>query len=314
VFPKQIAVRMERSVKHFPSESRALGIGRSVIALAQASILAFTPASHLFVPVGGAETEVDCSTSVQALSLYCVAGSADRQLLNLIALALLLVVASGFLPRYTTVLHFWVSLSIGQSISLPDGGEAVAQVVTFFLVLACADDRRKWHWEKSTADGREGTFWHGIAWAGWWGVRLQVAYVYLNSAVAKLPVGPWAEGSATYYVARMENFGAAGLFADLFRWATGITVIALLSAWGTILAETVIAFFLLRRDSRQAVAGVISACLHVLIVLQIGIVSFGFIMVGAVLCAASRGLDRSVPRWRRLTRARLGGPVRTEPV
>lgn len=146
------------------------------------------------------------------------------------------------------------------------------------------------------------------------GVRIQVAYIYLNSALAKLPVDPWAEGSATYYVARMENFGAAGLFADLFRWATGITLIALLSTWGTILAETLIALFLLRRGSRQAVAAVISAALHVLIVLQIGILSFGFIMVGAVLCAASRGIDAYAPRLRdRLPRRFPGAPAARVP-
>ncbi|MFE4368905.1 sporulation-delaying protein SdpB family protein [Streptomyces sp. NPDC056835] len=300
MFAKRLAVLMERSVRRFPAESRALGMGRSMIALAQASILIFTPASYLFVPVGGAEIEVDCSTPVQAVSVYCLAGSADRQLLNLLVLALLLIVASGILPRYTTVLHFWASLSIGQSISLPDGGDAVAQVVTFFLLLACANDKRRWHWQKSNSEEGKGSIWQGLAWAGWWGVRLQVAYIYLNSALAKLPVDQWAEGSATYYVARMENFGAAGLFADLFRWATGITLIALLSAWGTIFAEGLIAFFLLRRGSWQAVAATISASLHVLIILQIGIISFGFIMVGAVICAASRGIDSSAPRWKSL--------------
>ncbi|MGW2324209.1 sporulation-delaying protein SdpB family protein [Streptomyces sp. NPDC001700] len=296
MFAQQIAVAMERSVRRFPAESRALGIGRSMIALAQASILVFTPASHLFVPVGGDEITIDCSTPVQGVSLYCLAGSADRQLLDVLVLALLLIVASGILPRYTTVLHFWASLSIGQSVSLPDGGDSVAQVVTFFLVLACANDRRRWHWQQSTSEEGKGSIQQGLAWAGWWGVRLQVAYIYLNSALAKLSVGPWAEGSATYYVARMENFGAAGLFADLFRWATGITLIALLSAWGTIFAEGLIALFLLRGGSRQMVAAAMSACLHVLIILQLGIISFGFIMLGAVICAASRGIDANAPR------------------
>ncbi|MFK8851377.1 sporulation-delaying protein SdpB family protein [Streptomyces sp. Ac-502] len=297
---------LQRSVRHFPAESRALGIGRSIIALAQASILIFTPASHLFVPVGSDEIEIACSTPVQAASLYCLADSADRQLLNLLVLALLLIVASGILPRYTTVLHFWTSISVGQSISLPDGGDAVAQVVTFFLILACANDRRTWHWQRPSSEEHKRSVWQGIAWAGWWGVRAQVAYIYLNSALAKLPVGPWAEGSATYYVARMENFGAAGLFADLFRWATSITPIALLSAWGAMATETLIAFFLFRRGSRQVMAAAMSVCLHILIILQLGIVSFGFIMVGAVFCAASRGIDAQTPQLKRvLSRTRI---------
>ncbi|MBZ4319757.1 sporulation-delaying protein SdpB family protein [Streptomyces huiliensis] len=302
---KKLAVSMERSLRCFPAESRALGVGRSLIALAQASILIFTPASHLFVPVGGTETKVDCSSLAQGASLYCLADSADRQLLNLVLLVVLLVVASGILPRYTTVLHFWASLSIGQSISLPDGGDAVAQVVTFFLMLACINDRRVWHWQRSDG-GKSDSVWQGLAWAGWWGVRLQVSYIYLNSALAKLPVDPWTEGSATYYVARMENFGAAGLFADLFRSATSVTIIALLSAWGTIAVECLIALLLLRRGFPQAVAAGISACLHVLIILQLGIVSFGLTMLGAVVCAASRGVDVHAVRLRKLFRPARG--------
>jgi len=313
VLTKKIATSMERALWRFPAESRALGAGRSTIALAQASIMIFTPASYLFVPVGADDIKIDCSTPAQAVSLYCLADSADRQFFSLLILAFLLIVASGILPRYTTVLHFWASLSIGQSISLPDGGDAVAQVVTFFLVLACANDKRTWHWQKSDHREGKGSVWQGIAWAGWWGVRLQVAYIYLNSALAKFPVDQWAEGSATYYVARMENFGAGGLFADLFRWATSVTLIALLSAWGTILGESLIAFLLLRRGSRQAIAAAISTCLHLLIILQLGIVSFGFIMVGAVICAASRGIDAHTPRMKEaLARARSsipGGPT-----
>ncbi|MEU8762724.1 sporulation-delaying protein SdpB family protein [Streptomyces sp. NPDC048659] len=307
---QRLIAALERSVRAFPAESRALGAGRSTIALAQASVLLFTPASHLFVPVGGTDAATDCSTPVQAVALYCLAGTADRQLLNLVLLAVLLVVASGILPRYSTLPHFWASLSLGQSVSLPDGGDAVSQVVTFFLMLACANDRRTWHWQRPDGEVRSESLWQGLAWAGWWGVRLQVAYIYLNSALAKLPIGPWSEGSATYYVARMENFGAAGLFADMFRWATGITAIALLSTWGTILAESAIALLLLRRASRQAVAALISMALHVLIILQIGIVSFGLTMIGAVLCAASRGVDTYAPRgWRRLTRKGRAAPA-----
>lgn len=54
----------------------------------------------------------------------------------------------------------------------------------------------------------------------------------------------------------------------------------------------------------------ISAALHVLIVRQTGILSFGFVRVGAVVCAASRGIDAYVPRWRdRLSRRPPAGPA-----
>ncbi|MCX5069005.1 hypothetical protein OOJ91_24480 [Micromonospora lupini] len=284
-----IRERLARAIYAFPAESRLLGAGRTLIALAQASVLLFTPAAYLFVPVGGEEVAVDCAGLPEQLSVYCLADDSQRQLVTWCLLGMLLVVASGLLPRFTSLLHLWVSLSIHNSISLPDGGEAVAMVATLFLVLACANDRRVWHWQRPRVRASASIL-QGVAWAGLWGLRLQMAYVYLNSAVAKLSVAPWQEGTATYYVARMENFGAAGLFADLVIWSTGTALLAVATTWGSILAEATLAVFLVRRNVLQVCALAISVALHVSIMIQLGIVSFALIMIGAVLCATSRGV------------------------
>ena len=115
-----------RSVGTFSAESRVVGVGRSLIALAQISVLVFTPAAYLFVPVGGEAISIDCRSLPQQASAYCLVDSSQRQLMTWVLLVLLLVVASGLLPRVTPLVHFWVSLSINSSISLPDGGEVVA--------------------------------------------------------------------------------------------------------------------------------------------------------------------------------------------
>lgn len=71
------------------------------------------------------------------------------------------------------------------------------------------------------------------------------------------------------------------------------------------------ALFLLRRASRQRVAAMIGVALHLLVVLQTGIVSFGFVMVGAVLCAISRASGAYAPRWRRWPTGRLAAGLAT---
>ena len=276
------------AIASYPAESRVLGLGRTVIATAQATVLLFTPASHLFVPVGPEGVTVDCTRLPQSASAYCVTGDLDRQVTTWGLLILLVVIASGLLPRIMSIIHVWVSLSVGMSISLPDGGESIAQVCTIFLMLASLNDRRTWHWQAPRRDATDSVF-QGVAWAGHWGLRLQLAYVYLNSAVAKVSVDPWQEGTATYYVARMENFGAAGLFSDVIIWATGLTSVALLTAWGAIVTEALIAMLILQRGARQVCALALCTGLHLMIIVQLGIVSFGLIMIGAVLCATSRG-------------------------
>lgn len=278
----------DRVAAHHP-ESVVLGWGRTVLALAQASVLAFTPAAYLFVPVGPHDGKPVCEGWARA-SAFCLGGGEHLQLISWVLVALLLVVASGLLPRYLSIVHFWVAISISQSISLPDGGEAAAQAVTLFLVIASANDRRLFHWQRSTTARRD-SWWQGVAWAGSWGVRLQVAYIYLNSSLAKLAVEPWQDGSATYYVSRMESFGAAGLADDLIRSATAQPVIALATAWGTIVLEFAIAWFLVAGGRRHALALGICVLLHLGILVQLGIVSFALIMVGAVTCAAASGLE-----------------------
>lgn len=286
---ERLAQSLAVQVSQFSAESRMMGWGRTIIALAQASILVFTPTSYLFVPVGAHDGRPNCD-SIQNLSAFCMAGGQHLQIVGWLVCALLLVIATGILPRYFSVLHFWIAISINQSISLPDGGEAAAQAVTFFVMIASINDRRWFHWTRGTRRHCDSVL-QGVAWAGSWGLRGQVAYIYLNSSLAKLAVEPWQDGTATYYVARMESFGAAGIAGDLVREVTALPWFALAATWGTILLEFMIAWFVLTGGRRHPIALVVATALHISIIIQLGIVSFGLIMIGCVTCAASSGIE-----------------------
>lgn len=300
------AALSQRVEAHDP-ESRVLGWGRSIVALAQASVLVWTPSAYLFVPVGDHDGQPVCEGWARA-SAFCMGGGEHLQLVSWILVGLLVVVASGLLPRYLSVVHFWVAISMNQALSLPDGGEAAAQALTLFLVVASSNDRRLFHWQRGAAPLRD-SLWQGVSWAGSWAVRLQVAYIYLNSSLAKLAVEPWQDGSATYYVSRMESFGAAGVADDLIRAATAVPVVALATAWGAMALEFAIAWFVLAGGRRHALALAICVVLHLGILVQLGIVSFAMIMVGAVTCGASSGLEG----WRRDAPAEAGPAVHDLP-
>lgn len=200
----------------------------------------------------------------------------------------LLLVASGYRPRWTAPLHWWLTFSVAAGISLPDGGEAVAQNVTFLLMFLCVNDRRRWHWSRAM-DSRAGPrLLNGLSYVTHWAIRVQMCYVYLNSSLAKLAVKEWSNGTALFYILRGENFGTAAPWSGPLIWVSGTALGALGLAWGTIAIEGLIAVSLVGRPLRQRWSWRLCVMLHSGIALFLGLWSFGMIMVGAVTVATFR--------------------------
>lgn len=270
----------------FDPRTRWFGIGRTTIALAQLSILVLTPPAALLQPVAGQGPGPLCD-SVRSMTLYCVGGDVlSQDWRRWIMVALLCVVASGWRPRWTAIPHAWICLSIGMSISLPDGGDQVARIVGLLLIPLAVIDNRRWHWSSSPHSPLS-PFAGGVAAAFVIALRVQVAAIYLNSAIAKFTSDSWVEGSAEYYYVRSLMFGASGWIGDLLLEVTKVPVLVASLTWGAILIEIAIAVLVLgpRRTRRWAVA--LDLTLHGFIVLTIGLWSFAAIMVGSVLIAAS---------------------------
>ncbi len=297
---QRIAEPIYRALDVHCGESQLMGVARSALAMGQMSVLAFTPAAQLFVPVGKPETILTCQDFLQALSAFCMFPSASRQVVAWGLMAILAIVVSGLYPRFTALLHVWVALSIHTSFSLPDGGETVLQVCTPLIAIAVANDRRRWHWSRQSChvDVAKSSVFHGISWAGQVALRLQVAYVYLNSAGSKLKVPQWQDGTAIYYVARMESFGVSGPTGEIFLWLTKQPTVSLALTWGVIAAETAIAVLLVCHRNQPMAAFVMSCMLHIGIIFLLGLVSFGIIMVGVVGCASSPAVERFLGRSR----------------
>lgn len=263
-----------------------LGVGRSIIAIGQLSVLLFTPQSYLFVPLVGMPDRPVCDTIGSSFLAYCMFGRLDKNIVALLIGAILVAVIVGVVPRVTGVLHYWASVSMGTAFALPDGGEQAAQVATFFLMIALANDNRIWHWKQGGPPESSGML-QGIAWAGSWALRLQMAYIYLNAAVSKIAVSDWSDGTAVYYVVRGESFGVGNFLQPLIFALTAIPVVALLASWGTIACESAIAVLLLSRGRSRLVGLTLSILLHTLFIAAIGLWSFALVMVGLVICASA---------------------------
>mgnify|MGYP005997191865 CR=1 FL=1 len=113
----------------FDCRTRGFGIGRSLVAFAQLTVLLGTTTPALFASLLDEPPAPHCA-GINSVSLFCVAGDTHLVAKQYVAAALLAVVMSGWRPRLTGIPHAWISFSILSSISLPDGGDSIAQIVT----------------------------------------------------------------------------------------------------------------------------------------------------------------------------------------
>jgi antimicrobial peptide system SdpB family protein len=289
-----IVEALERTARRFDPRSPWFGWGRSVIALAHALTLALTPPAYLMPPVIDQGRPPQCG-GVRAVSAYCLGGdSVGQEWRRWLMVAVLLLVASGYRPRWTVVPHAWITFSIGVSISLPDGGEAIARIICLLIIPMGLADDRVWQWKQPTTPLRPAT--RGMAFAAFLGVRLQLAVLYMQSGVSKWGVPDWLNGSAEFYILRSPLFGVAGPLKPVLLWMSDNSLVVAAMSWGAILVEIVIAVFLLSPTRWRRIAFGCDLALHVGIIATMGLWSFALIMMGsAAIAAAPDSLPRPEP-------------------
>lgn len=265
----------------FDSRTLGFGIGRSLVAFAQLTVLLGTTTPALFASLLDQPPAPHCA-GMNSVSLFCVAGDTHLVAKQYIAAALLAVVMSGWRPRLTGIPHAWISFSILSSISLPDGGDSIAQIVTALLVPLALIDGRRWHWTTTQAPSSDSV--RSIAYACMLLLRLQLGYIYIYSAIAKFGVAEWADGSAEYYYVRDRLFGAEGIGAGLWHALTMNAAATVAMTWGSLLVEIAIGVLLVVHRYRGLALG-LDLFLHIGIIVTLGLWSFALVMIGSVVVA-----------------------------
>jgi antimicrobial peptide system SdpB family protein len=293
------------------------GLARTLLALGTLGTLVFSPPAALFTPAAGLPAPPYC-TGAGAISMYCVVPGGNLQLARLVSIAILVLAASGWRPRYTAMPHWWVAFSLQASISIPDGGDQVAAVLTLLLLPVALADRRRWHWGVASVDDDRPSA-TLTAMAAMLLIRIQVAGIYLHASVAKLGTTEWRDGTALFYWLNDPSFGAP-------RWLRGILqpiitfgpTLAVLT-WGTMVLEFALALglFLAKRRWPPLLLGGIM--LHGGIAIFMGLWSFALAMFAALILhmrpwerpfALPSALQRPLHRLRNRTRPVIGSRER----
>lgn len=260
------------------------GFGRSLIAFATLSELLFTPVAALFHPVAFVYGPI-CRPDMELLSMYCLGGDGRLGVKNAIIIAILFLALIGWFPRWTAIPHLYATSSVTTAMTLPDGGDNIALIVLILLTPIALIDGRRWVWVGPLVRMR--IEYRGIGFVSAWAIRLQMFYVYADSAIAKMGVGDWANGSAFYYFVRDKMFGSAGLARSFWYFVSDNTLGVLAVTWGSIILELVIALLTVLSARYRIIALVLAVFLHAAIWMAMGLFSFSLVMIGVSVIVAN---------------------------
>ncbi|MER6069677.1 sporulation-delaying protein SdpB family protein [Streptomyces sp. NPDC001817] len=278
------AARLQRGLSAFDFRSRWFGVGRALICFAELTVVLITPSKALLTPVLTISNGARCG-GVRAASAYClVGGTSHAEYARWILVAVLLVAAVGYRPRWTAIPQLWAIYSIAVSITVPDGGESVGMIMSLLMLPILLTDNRTWQWSPPTKPLSPSG--HAVAYAAFWVVRLQLAYIYLDTAISKFGVADWANGTAEYYFLRDNMFGVAKPWDGLLLALSKYPVIVVGMTWGALVVELLIAVCILGSDRWRKVGLVLDILLHGSIILLMGLWSFALVMIGCSVVAS----------------------------
>lgn len=262
--------------------STFLGAGRSLLAIAELMVIAFTSDADLFPSIDGAPGSPQCD-DLRGVSLWCLGpGTLDPTVARFVAIAVLVTVAAGYRPRWTCMPHWYVTFSFSAVLVLPSGGEHVAKVAALLLIPILLGDNRRWHWTQPRTPLPPR--WQGMAVAGHLAIRAHVASIYGQSLWSKLREPQWRDGSAMHYVVQDAHFGATAEFRAFFEAAEWVIPPM---TWGTLAAEASLALSAFCRPRIRRWALCVGLVLHIGIIVVLGLFSFGLIMIGLLAISAS---------------------------
>jgi antimicrobial peptide system SdpB family protein len=255
------------------------GLARSFLAFSTLITLLFNDISYL---MPNNEYHVMKENSVFFLNIFYLFDFQILWIAKWISIIILLSVIIGIYPRYTAILHWWISFSFYLSTPFADGGDHVAIILTLLLIPISITDNRKNHWIIQP-DGTKKELANIIAYTTYLVIRLQVAIIYFFAAVDKFKVDEWKNGTAVYYWFTHPMHGVASYIRHLTIHILSSPYIVTFITWGTLITEILLfggLFMSVKNRKKLLILGII---FHVGISFVHGLISFCIVMIAALL-------------------------------
>lgn len=288
-----------------------VGWARTLIAIGTAVTLIFTPTDQLFFRSANYPDGVTCATDPSSVSFFCLtADGGVPEWSRWVAVVVLLVVASGLLPRWTAIPHWYVTWSLATASPIPDGGDHLASNLTLVLIPLCLADHRMTHWRGDGSYTLRSPWTKYIAYGVLLLWVLQLFGVYFQASIAKMSVVEWADGSALWYWIQNPTFGPPEPLNSLVLAVLQFPVATVALTYGTLILQLAIAFGPLAPQRVRALLLLLAVAFHLGIAVLMGLWSFSLIMIGGDILLLCRPTEEP---HRTLRRARIWQRVRGEP-
>lgn len=266
-------------INQYNPYSNVYGFARTLLAMSTLVTLLFNDTSTLF---SYARDSISCD-HVTIPSAFCVGNELGLpiELIRYIMIFCLIIVASGWRPRFTGIVHWYIAYSLQASALTIDGGEQINTVLAFLLIPITLLDHRKNHFI-ALKENPNNFYSKYISLLFVITLKFQVFLIYGNAAIERLKNPEWSDGTALYYFFSDSVFGLPGYqLAFLEPILNSHLVIPL--TWSVTIFEFFLAACIIATPKIKKVGYALGILFHIAIMLTIGIVTFGLTMVAAVI-------------------------------
>ncbi|MGQ0568682.1 MAG: DCC1-like thiol-disulfide oxidoreductase family protein [Armatimonadota bacterium] len=245
------------------------------------------------------------------LNVFSISRSAIYfEVIYLLAVAIAVLVVIGYRPRLILPMHWLMIWSFqDRNQQLGDGGDNLMRLVLLFLLLvntgahfslaAARRPRQRWPGVPMFRLGESliRLMRPGLTVVHNFGVLLiliQLGMLYLSTGLYKAMGELWQNGTALYYILRVDEFSWPGVAELIYR----NPYLVVLGTYGTVLFEVLFLPSLFNRWTRYVMiaAGV---CFHTGIALLMGLVTFGWSMLSVYPLLVTDLEYRQIVAWAR---------------
>jgi antimicrobial peptide system SdpB family protein len=216
-----------------------------------------------------------------AVNVFFIFDYEDLIIPRLISITVLCLVISGFRPRITGVLQWWITFSFFKATGLPEGGDQINSILSLLLIPITMMDSRKNHWLPPTDSNQYKNF---TAFLIYFVIQVQMSVIYLHAATEKIyKLDLWLDGTAIYYWLNDSVFGMSDWLSTLVNPILNFPFLLSLFTWSVFIFELVLSGGIFMSKRNKLILLKFGIVFHFLIIVFHGLVSFFFVMTGGLI-------------------------------
>ncbi len=274
---------IDRKISVFVSDNpftNLYGLARSLLALSTLSIFVFNYPEYIF-DESTFKLVSNSSGFYSTINLFVIFGWDNLSYAIFAASLVLICVISGYFPKITCLLQWWIAYSLHTAGTILDGGDQINSILTALIVPVVLLDNRKNHWYKSKveiSDYRKivGHFIFLL-------ISLQMSFLYFHAAVEKIyGTEEWINGTALYYIFNGTFFGLDKPYYNFFGYFVESNFVIVMT-WSVLILELYLSYVFMSLRKRKFLAFYLAVIFHFFIAYFFGLISFGLSMTAGLM-------------------------------